>query len=130
MEDKTSIKNDISLLDQSGQVFECSRKNGNIHIFHVQTDSHDMAIQSNVFVPCDDIGPFIDDRRNLGALIGKITVFSGQDSHTYDKHLQEDAVVGWHSKENTHSRWTSGSGKLEGIISKKDNFNIIAIEVL
>ncbi|MDI2090827.1 Hint domain-containing protein [Commensalibacter oyaizuii] len=102
---------------------------GNIFFFQVDENIDCVNILSNADRPCDVIGPYVDDRRRLGVLIGKITVITPKRVHDIKIHIQHDILSGWHSIESCLYRWTDGNALLpfeEKIHGKK----IIMIEVV
>ena len=81
--------------------------NGN-YVFVLPSPVHHVHIISNSSRPCDAIGPFVDDRRNLGVLIETITLFDNRENHYVKAHLETKKLEGWHNQENIPCRWTDG----------------------
>ena len=81
--------------------------NGN-YVFVLPSPVHHVHIVSNSSRPCDAIGPFVDDRRNLGVLIETITLFDNRENHYVKAHLETRKLEGWHNQENIPCRWTDG----------------------
>jgi hypothetical protein len=62
--------------------------------------------------PSDTIGPYIDDRRELGVLVGEVALYEGRRKSVIVSHLAETDLAGWHGMENTAHRWTNGKARL------------------
>ncbi|MBS1045776.1 hypothetical protein JK200_18025, partial [Gluconobacter cerinus] len=71
-----------------------------------------VRIVSNASRPCDVIGPFIDDRRELGVLVGTVTLFESNRIRTLTDHLHDAQLSGWSNVEEGTMRWTSGNALL------------------
>ncbi|MCQ8241521.1 Hint domain-containing protein [Rhizosaccharibacter radicis] len=71
-----------------------------------------IRIRSNSSRPSDVVGPFLDDRRRLGVLIGEVSLRIGPDTIALDAHLGQDALDGWHGPEGGRCRWTDGNALL------------------
>lgn len=62
--------------------------------------------------PCDVIGPFVDDRRELGLLVGEVAVWQLESRRLLRHHLAIKTLSGWHAPEAAHCRWTDGNALL------------------
>ncbi|WP_291365761.1 Hint domain-containing protein [Acetobacter sp. UBA5411] len=80
--------------------------------FHLPTTVSQVSIVSRASRPCDVIGPFIDDRRFLGVLVGEITLEVGDHSHSITTHLTKEGE-GWDVQETVPMRWTQGEATLD-----------------
>ncbi|MFS8370651.1 Hint domain-containing protein [Acetobacter indonesiensis] len=70
-------------------------------------------IVSRTSRPSDIIGPFVDDRRELGVEIGDITFMTGKEKHDIVEHLKSKPPHGWYARTTQNrSAWTNGSAKL------------------
>ncbi|MCX2564775.1 hypothetical protein [Acetobacter thailandicus] len=63
--------------------------------------------------PCDVIGPFVDDRRKLGVLVGSVMLCEGDTTITLTDHLQDPELSGWNNIESETARWTKGNALLK-----------------
>ncbi len=76
------------------------------------------------------VGPFIDDRRNLGLLIGEITVIFPDRVEAMTRHLSESNLFGWHGVEAGQAmRWTAGQAVLPMAELADGRARILAIEI-
>ncbi len=62
--------------------------------------------------PCEAIGPFVDDRRQLGLLVGEVAVWKLESRRLLRHHLAIKTLIGWHAPEADHCRWTDGNALL------------------
>lgn len=84
---------------------------GNRYVFSLPPVMNAVRLVSRSERPCDAIGPFVDDRRCLGVLVGRITVFDADNTYDINTHLVND-LPGWHEREDTSCRWTDGNAVL------------------
>lgn len=61
---------------------------------------------------CDAQGPFVDDRRVLGVLVGRITIEEGGVCSDISTHVEQAELTGWQSEIAGDMRWTTGNGLL------------------
>lgn len=107
------------------------RSAGNRLVFMIPNDVSDVSIISSTARPCDVIGPFIDDRRALGVLIGKIDRFDSFGHENIEIHTQSEHLSGWHRMEQKQCRWTNGNAYLPlGEKSNDNTISILSLEVL
>lgn len=63
--------------------------------------------------PCDVVGPFLDDRRKLGVLVGEVNLFAADESRCVSSHLDMTDGDGWHEGvAGDTARWTNGCALL------------------
>jgi len=62
--------------------------------------------------PSDTIGPFVDDRRDLGVLVGDVSLFASRQTVSLTAHLSLSNLSGWHGLESSTYRWTDGDAML------------------
>jgi hypothetical protein len=103
---------DLRIVTGSGAVIRPLRNTGGRYLFMVPAGESDLRLASRTARPSDTIGPFIDDRRDLGVLAGEIAVYDGRKKKTVDAHLNERSMSGWFDQEHTAHRWTNGHAKL------------------
>lgn len=87
-----------------------------------------VRIMSHASRPYDTVGPFVDDRRKLGVLIGDVTLFDAQRTIMLTDHQRNGALPGWH--EAGTARWTAGDATL--MLCERDihSFAVLMIQVL
>ncbi len=62
--------------------------------------------------PSEVIGPFVDDRRELGLLVGEVAVWQLESRRLLRHHLAIKTLSGWHAPDAEHCRWTDGNALL------------------
>lgn len=92
------------------EIFPLSRRQDG-YVFKVPRYIEKFHIVSRASRPCDVIGPFIDDRRMLGVLIGEIHLIEARRMTRITRHLT-DHGEGWHDVEHPAARWTNGRAVL------------------
>ncbi|GBQ85853.1 Hint domain-containing protein [Asaia krungthepensis] len=79
--------------------------------FVLPSGSKSVRLASRRARPCDAIGPYHDDRRTLGVLVGEIRYGIEGDEVSTKAHLTPD-LAGWHAAEKDTARWTNGDAQL------------------
>lgn len=102
----------LHLTIDNGSVIRPVREVNGHAVFVLPPDVETVRIVSNISRPSDVIGPFVDDRRALGILIGDITLFQGGTPYAVTEHLTDASLTGWHTIEEPNARWTAGSALL------------------
>lgn len=102
----------------------------NVCTFMLSSRITRVNIVSRTQRPSDTIGPFVDDRRHLGVLIGNMHLGSVKQTRNLNVHLQDTPLIGWNDYEHTDSRWTDGCAELVLPEEGKGGFRILSIEVL
>lgn len=103
---------DLHLTTNTGAIIRPARQNNGRTMFMIPSDIQSVRIVSNASRPCDVIGPFVDDRRQLGVLIGAITLFESNRTRTVTNHLHDTSLSGWNNVEDSTMRWTQGNALL------------------
>ncbi len=86
---------------------------GKIYAFVVPGQVGSLRLLSRTSRPSDVVGPFLDDRRHLGVLVGRIGFSEGRRRTVSDLHLTDPDLSGWHAPEaGAGCRWTSGDALL------------------
>ncbi|WP_025885673.1 Hint domain-containing protein [Asaia prunellae] len=99
-------------LDNHRKIRPARIKDGQ-YIFFVPHDVERFWIVSNIFIPSQSYGPWYDDRRELGVLVGKISLYSSTGQINYTEHLKNQEIDGWHAIETKTHRWTNGHARLD-----------------
>ena len=105
---------DVRLLTDTGLEIRPTLSDGRTYAFVVPAGTSGLRVLSLSSRPCDTIGPFVDDRRHLGILIGKLGLGLGRRRIPVDAHLATDSLSGWYSLEGAAAtaRWTNGNAVL------------------
>ncbi|MCO6160951.1 Hint domain-containing protein [Asaia lannensis] len=92
-----------------------TRRKGRTLVFSFNEPIRSLSIMTAAASPSSKIGPFVDDRRLLGALVGKMYLYTPDGMTAYETHLVRPAMTGWHHLESTEFRWTGGKAELPGL---------------
>ncbi|WP_459774132.1 Hint domain-containing protein [Asaia astilbis] len=103
---------DMHLTSADGRVIRPTRQMDDMVVFHVPTEIEEVWIRSNSARPSDTEGPFVDDRRDLGVLIGDILLWDTDHTSRLDAHLKDEVLEGWYGLESEPMRWTNGNARL------------------
>lgn len=120
----------LVLIDSCGRRFRPIRKEATKMIFMLPEGCEQLRLVSRASRPCDTVGPFVDDRRRLGILIGRINHFSSLTHHEITAHLIDESLSGWHSIENSACRWTDGDAVLPLHAGLTVTGAVISIEIM
>ncbi|ARW10927.1 hypothetical protein S101447_01865 [Acetobacter ascendens] len=101
----------LKLLLPNGLQMVPLRVIGNRYVFVLPADIHAVRIISRSARPCDTIGPYVDDRRSLGVLVGRVMVCDAHQIYDINTHLTND-LPGWDVQEDGAYRWTLGDAVL------------------
>jgi hypothetical protein len=80
--------------------------------FLVPARSTGLRLLSRTAKPTETVGPFMDDRRDLGVRVGQITLWQGRRPKVVTGHLETADLAGWHELEGGPHRWTAGEAAL------------------
>ncbi|UYH50536.1 Hint domain-containing protein [Candidatus Kirkpatrickella diaphorinae] len=102
---------DFHLLLPNGMaLWPVSHREGG-YVFNLPKDVDAVCLASRASRPCDVIGPYVDDRRVLGVLVGAVHLIGPQHIMEVTHHFTDDAP-GWHGVEHPAARWTDGCAVL------------------
>ncbi|AOX20463.1 Hint domain-containing protein [Kozakia baliensis] len=121
---------DLHLLTETGRVLRKTREANGRAMFMVPSDVRAVKIISRTSRPSRTIGPFVDDRRELGVLVGTISLFDSNITRTIDAHLKQEAVPGWSRPDGRTQRWTTGCAELPLGERQPGSIGLLAIEIL
>lgn len=110
----------------TGKVVSPTRTNNNNLVFIVDANTDYFYILSSAARPCDTVGPYMDDRRNLGVLVGTIQQWVSDNTHVIKSHLVENCSS-WNNIENGEVRWTTGRSKVA--IIPEPNISMVSIDI-
>ncbi|WP_122038656.1 Hint domain-containing protein [Asaia bogorensis] len=103
---------DLHLLTDTGRHLKPLRQTENGYIFQVPGNTRFVRVRSRSDRPDLAKGPYIDDRRELGVLIGDIHLYRENGCLVINDHRETPYLEGWSALENTACRWTAGDGLL------------------
>ncbi|ARW09782.1 Hint domain-containing protein [Acetobacter ascendens] len=103
---------ELRLVTENGAtIWPANCKNGTYN-FILPTNTQAVRIVSRASRPADAIGPFVDDRRNLGVAVAEINLLSAAKHQAITAHLQAEKPEGWHATDWTDCAWTNGNAAL------------------
>ncbi|EHD13100.1 hypothetical protein CIN_19780 [Commensalibacter intestini A911] len=121
---------ELYLLTEDGEEIYQSRVDKDRVIFSLPANTQHVYLVSRKSRPCDVIGPFVDDRRPLGVLIGRVVVLNQYGAYPVAQYLQQDELQGWSVVENTVCRWTMGCAFLPLEVYNAEHPFEIAIQII
>ncbi|WP_252354115.1 Hint domain-containing protein [Acetobacter sp. P5B1] len=120
---------DLHLETEAGQIIRAVRQQGSVFTFMLPATVETVRLVSRASRPSDAIGPFVNDRRSLGVLVGKISLFDGKIQKAVENHLVQDELSGWHGLEAA-LRWTDGNAVLPLGETKRKSLRLLSVEIL
>ncbi|CAK7193077.1 hypothetical protein COMNV_01290 [Commensalibacter sp. Nvir] len=105
-------ENDFHLITDTGTVLYPTSVKNQLYAFALPAHTTSVRLVSRASRPFDTIGPFVDDRRCLGLLIGKILLQQPNKTVEISNHLENKNLPGWHAIEGNTHRWTDGNALL------------------
>ncbi|WP_448955301.1 Hint domain-containing protein [Labrys neptuniae] len=103
---------DLHLITESGRIIRRARDADGMALFMIPSNVSSVRIVSRASRPADTIGPYVDDRRFLGVLVGNVMLQDGNTRREIDTHLTNGLLRGWSGIESTLCRWTDGDAVL------------------
>lgn len=103
---------DLHLLTDTGRHLKPLRQTESGYIFQVPGNTRFVRVRSRSDRPDLARGAYIDDRRELGVLIGDIHLYRENGCLVINDHRETPYLEGWSALENTACRWTAGDGLL------------------
>lgn len=121
---------DLRMITPSGQTLRALRVIDGRHYFLVPPGTESLRLASRTARPADVVGPFLDDRRTLGVLVGEIGIWHGRDRSVIDQHLDAaSSLHGWMLSEASAFRWTDGDAELPIDLSAAQEITLVDIHV-
>ena len=103
---------DLHLITNSGQIIRPLRQVNDRVMFMIPATAATVRLVSRSSRPSDTVGPFLDDRRSLGVLVGDVTLFASRQTINLTTHLSVADLSGWYGLESSLYRWTDGDAAL------------------
>lgn len=88
------------------------RRSGDRLIFQIPDSATEITLRSDSARPCDAIGPFVDDRRQLGLLVGELELYYSDSTRRVDLTTVASSLGGWYAGDAPETRWTNGAGQV------------------
>lgn len=121
----------LHLVTAAGTVIRPLRAMGRNISFMLPAGVESVRLVSRASRPCDVEGPFVDKRRMLGVLLGRVTVLSAGKAVDVTAHLaEEDGAHGWQDMPQPATRWTDGNALLPLGTTTARGPALLTVEVL
>ncbi len=121
---------DLHLVTNTGRILHKTREANGQVVFMIPGDVTTVHIVSRASRPSDVVGPFVDDRRHLGVLVGDITLWDADEMRKIDTHLTTRSLTGWNALERTPCRWTNGNAVLSLGDRKTQAIGMLGVKIL
>ncbi|MDI2113816.1 Hint domain-containing protein [Commensalibacter nepenthis] len=111
---QTALTNDpnLHLITSTGLVIQPKSNQEGRYFFVIPDNIGYVYLVSRTSRPSDVIGPFVDDRRHLGVLVGDIHILTKTQIIPITTHLEQPELQGWDIIEDEPCRWTNGKALL------------------
>ncbi|KXV70110.1 Hint domain-containing protein [Acetobacter cerevisiae] len=121
---------DLRLVTSKGQVIRTMRVVKDKYLFMIPPGVNSVRILSRTRRPCDGPGPFVNDYRHLGVLVGSISLQSVKKNVQITSHLTTVDADGWSVQESLPCRWTTGNAILPLPPRVGDQCSILTLQIL
>lgn len=122
---------DLHLETMDGKVIRKIREQNGRASFMLPADVAQVRLLSRASRPSDVIGPFVDDRRMLGVLVGDILVQDGTLApRRVMPHPETGSLPGWHAASPGDARWTNGHALLPLPAAQPRALRILTLHIL
>ncbi|MFT8723568.1 MAG: Hint domain-containing protein [Acetobacter malorum] len=122
---------DLHLETVCGKTIRKIRKQDGMASFMLPAGVTQVRLVSRASRPCDVEGPFVDDRRMLGVLIGGVVMQEGNlPPRSITQPTQNSTLPGWHAAEPNGARWTDGYALLEVPSTLQHALRVLTVKIL
>ncbi|MGV4877912.1 Hint domain-containing protein [Acetobacter indonesiensis] len=121
---------ELHLVTESGAVIMPMRHEGARYSFMLPPDITAVRLVSRAARPSDVIGPFVDDRRQLGVAVSDIRLVAGRKLTLIKTHLDAQKPEGWYDAGQEDLAWTNGNALLPLGKMQKGTMGLLSIDVL
>ncbi|KAA8393089.1 hypothetical protein FKW15_12720, partial [Acetobacter sp. DmW_125133] len=121
---------DLHLVTDKGAVVRAVRRNGQRYSFMLRSGTRFVRIVSRASRPSDVIGPFVDDRRDMGVAVADVHLATAEQQHDIAAHLMQDKPEGWHETDWADCAWTNGNALLPlGDLLSSHHMGLLSITI-
>jgi len=121
---------ELTLTTHAGTVLRKLREANGYTIFALPEGVESVRIVSRSGKPADVVGPFVDDRRELGVLVGSVMLWDSNDTRAVTSHLTDASASGWHGVEATDMRWTDGMATLSLGARQPNSAGLLGLKIV
>lgn len=97
---------------ENGETIRPQRHEAGRYLFSLPPHAQKITFGSRTFRPSESVGPHMDDRRELGVLVGQVSIWNGGHESIITRHLTDRNLKGWNVIEAGPHRWTNGEAEL------------------
>ncbi len=123
-------ESNLYLTAGNGRVIRPLRTEKNHTLFMIPAGIETVYIHSNTSRRNEAIGPFVDDRRTLGVLVGNASICHGNTTRTLTSYLHDEDLAGWNNVEFYPMRWTAGNACLPLGDREPGTVALLALQIL
>ncbi|GBQ78047.1 hypothetical protein AA14337_1007 [Acetobacter malorum DSM 14337] len=121
----------LHLVTETGAVIRPVRRDGQRYNFMLPANVASVRIVSRASRPADVIGPFVDDRRQMGVAVGNVTFVTAARQENIVAHLAETKPKGWHADmSRADVAWTTGNAVLPLAGLTEGNMGLLSLNIL
>lgn len=121
---------DLKLVTDRGAVVRPMRQHGNTVCFMLPAGVQSVRFVSRASRPADVVGPFVDDRRQMGVVVGAITLQTAENQYAITAHLQAEKPAGWHVSDRADCSCTNGNALLPLGEAPTAGMSMLSVEIL
>ena len=120
---------DLCLVAQDGVEIRPLRILPGKALFMLPAGMAGLALASRTARPNETRAPYLNDRRDLGVLVGEITLHTGRAQKRITAHLHDASLAGWYVPEAAERRWTNGFASLP-VATAPGQASILEVQIL
>ncbi|MCX2561541.1 Hint domain-containing protein [Acetobacter farinalis] len=120
----------LHLVTETGRIIQQARTHQGTVLFMVPGNVRTVRLVSRTSRPCETVGPFVDDRRDLGVLVGTIRLIEAHGVRTLTSHLKQSPLSGWAVQDNPDCRWTAGNALLNLGQRDAETIGMLSLQIL
>ncbi|MCG4260206.1 Hint domain-containing protein [Acetobacter senegalensis] len=123
---------DVHLVTESGAIIRKAREQNGKVFFMLPPGIDRVWLVSRTSRPADTIGPFVDDRRQLGVLVSNMSLQEGVGAARNLENIMQDAdLQGWHDVDAGHSmRWTAGHAEIPLVERTPGALAMLSVQII
>ncbi|WP_240161719.1 Hint domain-containing protein [Gluconacetobacter azotocaptans] len=127
---ETTQEAGLHLVTETGRIIRQTREANGHAVFMIPPEVGHVHLVSRTSRPSDVVGPFLDDRRELGVLVGEVMLFDADITRRIDAHLTTGDLAGWDVRESAPCRWTNGNALLPLGARRPSTIGLLAVNIL
>lgn len=123
---------DVHLVTENGAIIRKAREQNGKVFFMLPPGIDRVWLVSRASRPADTIGPFVDDRRQLGVLVSNMSLQEGVGAARNLENIMQDAELqGWHGVDaGRGTRWTAGHAEIPLVERTPGALAMLSVQVV